>query len=68
MSERKKKAARPLSMPFGEALARFVQTNPKELEDAYDETRRAEAEAKQFIEERERSIRQGARGVRRPRS
>jgi hypothetical protein len=48
-------------MPFGEALARFIQTAPKELEDAHDETRRAEKEAERFIEERKESIAKGAR-------
>jgi hypothetical protein len=61
-----KRAENPVPTPieklsFAEALARLVQTDPRELEQAYEKARRAEAEARQFIEERKASIRKGAR-------
>jgi len=69
MTKPKPKEPKALAgMTLDEALARLLQTNPKELEDMYDETRRSEEQAKRFIEEREQSIRRGAHGVRRRRN
>jgi hypothetical protein len=62
MNKPKRKEPKSLAgMSMDEALARLLQTNPKELEDMYEQTRKAEAEAARFIEERGHSIEQGAR-------
>jgi hypothetical protein len=58
---RKRKPPPTLSIPFEEALARFVQTDPKEIADTYDQVRRDEEELDKHVAERERSIRAGAR-------
>jgi hypothetical protein len=55
-------APKPLEeLSFGEALARLIQTDPRELQQAYEQARKAEAEAQRFIEERKASIGRGAR-------
>jgi len=56
-----KKKRNLFGMAFDEALARFLQTDKKELEDAVDQARREEAEAERYVEERRESIRKGAR-------
>jgi hypothetical protein len=50
-----------LDMEFGEALKRFVQTDPKELSDMIEEAKRRGEAIDEYIEERKRSIRRGAR-------
>jgi hypothetical protein len=50
-----------LGMSFDEAVKRLVQTDPKELEDAFAETQRESEEVKPYVEERRESIRKGAR-------
>ena len=60
-SERRRKPSPSLGIPFEEALARFVQTDPKDLADTYERIKREEEETNRYVEERERSIRSGAR-------
>jgi hypothetical protein len=48
-------------MALDEALARLLQTDKKELEDAFDQACHDEVEAKRYAEERRESIRKGAR-------
>ncbi len=48
-------------MPFEEALARLLQTDPDELADSVREMREKEKEVERYIEERRDSIRRGAR-------
>ena len=50
-------------MSFSEAIQRLVQTDPKELADAFAETERENEEARRYVEERRESIRRGARRV-----
>ena len=60
----KKKREPPLVLNIGfeEALARLVQTDPKEMADTYEQVRRDEEEVEKYVAEREQSI---GRGVRR---
>lgn len=46
---------------FDEALARLIQTDPKEAQDAADSVRRDDEEARRYVEERRDSIERGAR-------
>jgi len=50
-----------LEMDFGKALRRFAQTDPKELSDMLEETKRKGEAIDEYVEERKRSIRRGAR-------
>jgi hypothetical protein len=59
MTERKRK--RPSDMPFDEALARLIQTESKDVADEIEEIKRHDREVEEYVEERRRSIRQGAR-------
>lgn len=63
MTDRKKKTGPPPfpDIPFEEALARLIQTDPNELADSYEEIRRKEVEVERYVHEREQSIRRGAR-------
>jgi hypothetical protein len=58
---RKNKSGGLIGMAFNEALARLLQTDKKELEDAFEKARQDESEAKRYAEERQESIRKGAR-------
>ena len=60
MSERKRKP-RLSDMSFDEALARFIQTDPKEVADEIDEIKRRDREVSEYVDERRKSIRKGAR-------
>jgi hypothetical protein len=60
MSERKRKP-RLSDMSFDEALARFIQTDPKEVADEIDKIKRRDREVEEYVEERRRSVRHGAR-------
>lgn len=46
---------------FDEALARFIQTDNKELADAKDRIEKDDEEARQYVKERRDSIEKGAR-------
>jgi hypothetical protein len=46
---------------FDEALARFIQTDNKELADAKDRIDKDEEEVRQYVKERRESIGKGAR-------
>lgn len=59
--ERKRKPPASLDMPFEEAVARFMQTDPAEIADAHERLRQAQEDTKKYVEERKRSIRRGAR-------
>lgn len=61
MSERKKKPSALSDLAFDEALARLIQTDPKELADTLDKIKREDREVKEYVEERRQSIRRGAR-------
>lgn len=63
MTDRKKPSRPPPfpDMPFGEALARLLQTDPEELAQAVDETRKKEEEVDRWIREQEEVIRRGGR-------
>src|SRR5438128_2264906 len=50
-----------LEMDFEEALARLIQTDPKELTELIEEARREGKEVEEYVRERTRSIRRGAR-------
>jgi hypothetical protein len=58
---RKNKSGGLIGMAFDEALARLLQTDKKELEDAFEKARQDEAEAKRYAQERQESIRKGGR-------
>ena len=63
MSERTRKAHPPAlaDMAFDEALARFIQTDPREVAAEIEEIKRRDREVSEYVDERRRSIRQGAR-------
>jgi hypothetical protein len=63
MAERKRKATAPAvpEIPFSEALARLIQTDPKEIADLMERVKRQEKDVDRYVGERERSIRSGAR-------
>src|SRR5580704_13022180 len=63
VSERARKSRPPAlaDMAFDEALARFIQTDPREVADEIDEIKRRDREVTEYVDERRRSIRQGAR-------
>ena len=50
-----------LEMPFQEALSRFIQTDPKELVDLAEKIKRQDGEIERYVDDRQRSIRSGAR-------
>jgi hypothetical protein len=50
-----------LEMDFGEALRRFIQTDPKELADLAEEAQRKGENVERYVQERIDSIRRGAR-------
>jgi len=64
MTDKKTKQPTTLNISFGEALERFAQTDPKELEKIYGDMKRAEEENRKFIADREASIKSGARTAR----
>ena len=51
----------PTDMTFEEAVARLIQTDPKEIADARKRVRAAQEDTKKYVEERKESIRRGAR-------
>ena len=59
--DRKRKPPAVLDMPFSEAVARFLSTNPEEVEDAHARVRREQEDVKKRVEETRESIRSGAR-------
>jgi hypothetical protein len=59
MAKHKKKFS--LGVSFDEALRRYAQTDPKELADMIEQAKRKGEKVERFIEERESSIRRGAR-------
>ena len=46
---------------FDEALARLIQTDPQEAEEAADSVKRGDQEARKYVKERDDSIERGAR-------
>ena len=56
-----KKFPKSLDMSLDEALARYLQTDLKEIEDEFEKTKREEEETKQYVEKCRESIRKGAR-------
>ncbi len=48
-------------MGFDEALARFIETDREEVEDAMKGVERDDREVREYVEERRDSIRRGAR-------
>jgi hypothetical protein len=64
MSERKKKPSQSseLDMNLNEALARFLQTDPKEMADAFERNRRRIDEIRRSAEERRERLRAATRG------
>ena len=62
MTDRKKREPPlTLSLGFEEALARLAQTDPKDIAAAYEQLQRDDKDVDRYVEERERSIRNGAR-------
>ena len=62
MTEKKKREPPfVLAMGFNEALARLAQTDPKDLADTYEQVQQDDAKVDKYVEEREQSIRRGAR-------
>ena len=49
------------NLGFDEALARFIQTDKKELADVSDQITEEDEGVKAYVEERRESIRRGAR-------
>ena len=49
------------NLGFDEALARLIQTDPKEIEDAADSVKRDDKEVREYVQERRESIAKGAR-------
>ncbi|HUZ13192.1 MAG TPA: hypothetical protein VMU93_10110 [Caulobacteraceae bacterium] len=62
MTARDKEPPKPIEeMPFDEALARFLQTDPKELADAMSRVRQGQAEIERRANEVRENIRMGLR-------
>jgi hypothetical protein len=65
MTDKKPKKEKPdmdlSDMGFDEALARFIQTDRDEVEDAMNRVDRDDREAREYVEERRESIKRGAR-------
>jgi hypothetical protein len=62
MSARKKDSPpTELDMLFGEALARFIQTDPRELTKEIEKANKEAEETERYAAERRDSIRRGAR-------
>ena len=61
MTKKRKKGADLHDLSFQEALGRFLNTDPKELEEEIERVKRKQEAAEQYVEERKKSIRKGAR-------
>lgn len=59
--EPKRKLPAVLDVPFEEALARFLQTDPAEVINAHQRVRQAQEDVEKHVRERRESIRRGAR-------
>jgi hypothetical protein len=63
MTKRKEKTPSPkYDMNLNEALARFIQTDPKELADAFERNARRAKEIKRSAEERYERLRAATKG------
>ena len=61
MNKRKKGVPDFPAIPFDEAIARLLQTDPKEIADLAEEVKRKDEKVSCYVEERRQSIRKGAR-------
>jgi hypothetical protein len=63
MSERGRRQQQPTpsDLSFDQALANFIQTDPRELADEIEQIKRQDREVSDYVEQRRGSIRQGAR-------
>jgi hypothetical protein len=64
MNDRKKKGseAAELDMSLNDALARFIQTDPKELADAFERNKQSIEEIQRSADERRQRLRAATRG------
>jgi hypothetical protein len=64
MKDRKKPTGPPRfpDMPFDEALARLLQTDPKELTDAFEENRKRVEDIRRSASQRREHLRAATRG------
>lgn len=62
MTKRNKDALDFPAIPFDEALARLIQTDPKEIVDAIEQTRQRTDDIKRSAEERRRRLREAIAG------
>jgi hypothetical protein len=60
MTQRKRKLPTTLDMTRDEAVARFIQTDKKELGDSFPEMSHQDQEVEKYFEERRESIKRGA--------
>jgi len=58
---KKREPPMELDMPFEEAMTRFVQTDPKEIADAYQRVRARQEEVRENVESRKRIIQNAGR-------
>jgi len=65
MTARKKDARGTPSIPFDEALARLLQTDPKELADEFGRIKQQSDEIERSVDERRKRLRAATRGPRR---
>ncbi len=61
MKDKPKRATRIEGIDFLESLKRLIGVDPKEIESEIAKTKNQEEEAKLYVEERQASIRRGAR-------
>jgi hypothetical protein len=62
MSERKRKPRALSGMPFDEALARLIQTDPKEIADALERNKERADDIERSVAERRERLRAATRG------
>ena len=61
MSDKEKPPHPMADWPFDEAMARLLQTDPKEIADAHQRVREGQEQVTKYAEERRDSIRSGVR-------
>jgi DNA anti-recombination protein RmuC len=61
MTAKKKKPSNIVGMPFDEALARFLQTNPSEVADEFAHVKARQEEIRKDAEERKKLIKSSGR-------
>jgi hypothetical protein len=64
MNKRKKGVPDFPAIPFDEAIARLLQTDPKEIADAFERNKERSDEIERSVKERRERLREATRGPR----